>query len=821
MALLVPIGSRANDAVADPRADFKKLQATGDVLAGQKQWTQALASYKQWVAAEPGSGLALAKLGYVESHLHMPTAAAHFKHAVELAPVDSEVWGLWAQARKEDNDIKGEIECRNAQLAKMPQTEKMSHARSDCLIYRSDAYLRLRQNSLAYKDLDEAIKISPKSPNVWVQRAIIRTVFGNDFPGALSDVNHAIALDPHNAGFLHHRGNIYWHFGHAQEAIKDIQAASARAPNDLELRTCLEDLKLVTGKNPDPAAAVKYCTEALVARPDLDQLYFRRADAYLHLNEPNKAIADAEKAILLAPDKVDQLEDLARQLAAHDLNQALKLINDALAHHPQFAPLLLARARLYKDHGHLAEAEKDFDAAVKVDPKDPSLWTARSFFYSDQARYDKALDNVNHALALRPNEPGFLIHRANLLYLLGDKTNSVAAYKQALDSQPSNVDFRIVYMKSKLDSLKPGDVNELKKLLTEARKTSPKNAGYSYWLAEILEHEHDYRGAAAFMVQGFETDNKSMPDFNAHIQILLNNKQTDLALASLSQEIKLHPQMSALYGLRAEINYKHQKFDDAKRDIQSALKIDPKNVNAISVRGDMKRDLLDYDGALSDYSECVTIDPNDHWARRDRAVINKESGRSKEALADFQYIEEHCPEMHRDAIINLAECESELHNYATAEQLFRDSIKQDNPTIRSRALLELAKMFQAQKRYKDAIEIFQQINREHPNNTAIYERCARCYMELHDWNKAVESMSVTIKGEPKDAGFYCERAEDYMQLHDYKQAIADYTSAIQYGHEQAPKYMRMRADAYEKSGQKDLANKDRRDASNIIRDLMN
>jgi tetratricopeptide (TPR) repeat protein len=309
IVLLSPSGSRANDAVADPAAAVKKLQAAGDVLAGQKHWPQALASYKQWVAAEPNSGLALAKLGYVESHLHMPSAAAHFNRAVELSPADPDVWGLWVRARTDDNDIKGEIECRTGQLAHLPQTEKTTQTRAESLLSRADAYLRLHQKESAYKDLEEATKVWPKLANSSV--------------------------------LLRWRGNMF--------------------------NAC----------------------------------------------------------------------------------------------------------------GHRAEAEKDFDAAVKVNPKDPDPWVSRSFFYCDQARYDKALYNINLAIALRPHEPGMLLHRANLLFLSGDHSGCVVAYKQALDSQPTNLDFRIRYLKSKFDYFKQGDIEELKKLLVKAIKDSPKNSEYS------------------------------------------------------------------------------------------------------------------------------------------------------------------------------------------------------------------------------------------------------------------------------------------------------------------------------------------------------
>ncbi|HEY9719232.1 MAG TPA: tetratricopeptide repeat protein [Trichormus sp.] len=496
------------------------------------------------------------------------------------------------------------------------------------------------------------------------------------------------------------------------------------------------------------------------------------------------------------------------------------LASDAIADPHAAVKKLLTQARMYKESGHPKEAERELDAAVNMDPKDVDAWIARSFFYSEQARFDKALSSINQGLALRPHDPGMLLHRANLLFLSGDKPGCVVAYKQALDSQPSNLDFRIRYLKSKLDLFKQGDANELKKLLAKAIEDSPKNSEYPYWRADILEHQHDYRGAAIDIAKGFEANNKTIDNFAGHLETYIRNHRTDLALQTVSTEIKLHPQISGLYGIRAGANIQCQRFDDARRDIQTALKIDPKNGDVIRLRGNMKCDLLDYDGAVADYTECLTIDPNDCYARVARGGVYKEIGRPKEGLADYQYLKEHCHFGRDDVNVNLADCESALHNYAAAEQLYRESCKDDKPAIRFRALLELAKMFEQQKRYQDAIEMYMRINKLH-TQTSMFERSALCYMQLKNWPKAVEDMSVAIKGEPQDGGYYSIRADAYMQLHDYQHAIADYTSAIQHGREQTSKFMRMRADAYDKNGQKELADKDRRDASNIIRDLMN
>ena len=496
------------------------------------------------------------------------------------------------------------------------------------------------------------------------------------------------------------------------------------------------------------------------------------------------------------------------------------MTNDAIALRPQSVPLLITRAEIYRNSKHFFQAQKDYDAAVKEAPNDPASWFSRSFLFCDQARFDQALNDVNHAITLRAREPGLLIHRANILFLAGNKQACVAAYKQAWDAQPANRDFHIRYLKTKMDFFKQGDVNELNKLLTEAIKDSPKNSEYSYWHADLLEQQHDYRGAAVDIARGFESDNATLDAFKGHLATLIANRQTDLAMQTVSNEIKMHPRLSHLYQIRAELNVKRKTFDYARQDIQTALQLDPKNVDVIRLRGDLKDEQLDYDGAVSDYTECLNIAPDDCYARLKRAVIYKESGRARAAQSDFQHLKEHCPALHAEVNLDLAYCDFALHSYAAAEQQYRQCIKDGDPTIRSRALFELAKMFQQQKRYKDAIELFLQINKEQ-SNTSMFERCARCYMELKDWPKAVANMTMAIKGEPRDGGFYGERAEAYMQMHDYKHAIADYTEAIQHGHVQTAKFMRLRADAYEKNGQKDLADKDRQKASSMIRDLMN
>jgi tetratricopeptide (TPR) repeat protein len=117
------------------------------------------------------------------------------------------------------------------------------------------------------------------------------------------------------------------------------------------------------------AAAAAAGSDALRLDPDNVAALRRRAAAYLHLGENEKALADLDAALRLAPD--DPATTYNRGLARARLNDnagALADFTEAIRLNPKLARAYQARSRIHARLGNNAEADADWQRAVELDP---------------------------------------------------------------------------------------------------------------------------------------------------------------------------------------------------------------------------------------------------------------------------------------------------------------------------------------------------------------------------------------------------------------------------------------------------------------------
>jgi len=94
--------------------------------------------------------------------------------------------------------------------------------------------------------------------------------------------------------------------------------------------------------------------------------------------------------------------------------------------------------------GNYAEAQTQFEAALKLDRSNSWVYYNLGLLFLEQRNYDVAIDNFKAALASERIEPSWLsvwanIKMGNAYDAKGDRTRAVAAYKRA-ESDPSNYD---------------------------------------------------------------------------------------------------------------------------------------------------------------------------------------------------------------------------------------------------------------------------------------------------------------------------------------------------------------------------------------------
>lgn len=120
-------------------------------------------------------------------------------------------------------------------------------------------------------------------------------------------------------------------------------------------------------------------------------------------------------------------------MAADELDGAMSVFDRALVEHPNNTDLLYARAMLAVKLDRLAAVEADLRAILSQEPNNVDALNALGYTLADRTeRYQEALELIERALALRPDDHYILDSMGWVLYRLGRYQEAVDYLRRAL-----------------------------------------------------------------------------------------------------------------------------------------------------------------------------------------------------------------------------------------------------------------------------------------------------------------------------------------------------------------------------------------------------
>jgi Flp pilus assembly protein TadD len=217
----------------------------------------------------------------------------------------------------------------------------------------------------AARELGVAARDRPKDLAVWVDlgRAYVGA---GDAKGAVDAFSHAVELSPHEA-----RLQVF--LGHAHElgrqydlAEADYRKAIAIAPERAYPYRVLGARLLRWGR---PEEAIGPLQRALSLDDSHAETHNAYAIALVRVGRAPEAEAAFRRAIARFPEERSLRLGLAAMLInASHYDQALDVYGELLSRWPTFAPAHVGRAVLFAELGQKAEAERELEAALALQP---------------------------------------------------------------------------------------------------------------------------------------------------------------------------------------------------------------------------------------------------------------------------------------------------------------------------------------------------------------------------------------------------------------------------------------------------------------------
>jgi tetratricopeptide (TPR) repeat protein len=257
--------------------------------------------------------------------------------------------------------------------------------------------------------------------------------------GALDLVNEAVAMTDehlsdeeqllHRSVLTHNRAQVLAAMGDHAGALQDYDEVIRRDPNYGEYyfdrATVRRNAGLVAEALEDYAAAIRLT-------PPFHEAHYNRADLLRELGDDEGALRDLDYALELEPDHVDSLLNRADLfLAAGAVDQARADIDHGLSLDPENARLLSALGGVLAESGETDQAWASYTAALTADPALAAAWANRAILAFATERPEQAIADLTEAIRLA-DDPLLRSNRAIALQETGDHDRAVVDLDAAL-----------------------------------------------------------------------------------------------------------------------------------------------------------------------------------------------------------------------------------------------------------------------------------------------------------------------------------------------------------------------------------------------------
>ncbi|MFL5345655.1 MAG: tetratricopeptide repeat protein [Hyalangium sp.] len=447
----------------DPGSLFIKAQLAR-VLRANRDFAGALPLYEAASKEEPGT-LDYTE-GYITSLLMLGKIADALK-AVEGANArftnDARIALLFARiddARDQLADAEGHYQ----------RAIKADPKLFEANLHLGRFYLRLRRNTEARTQLEEAEKKAPEDAGVragmgelaltenkleLAQQEFEKSaqlnpslaeaylglsrvaLLGGDLEKAKTNANKALELDPHllKDGRLQ-RGTVLWRLGQLDEAITELEKAKEEDPRSTTIPITLGAVFYEKG---DMAGAEKNLSLALTREPSNHEALYYLAMVKSKRAEYTGAVEQMKLAVEKAPNRADYhyaLGDIYRKDERY--SEAIEEWKKVIELDPKNADAYEALGRVYLDTGKIDDSIKSLEAALTVDPKRKRVLGAIGDAFFSAGRWDEAIKRYEKALKEAP-ELTYVYYKIGRSWSEREQqSKAIDWYKKAIAAEPQN-----------------------------------------------------------------------------------------------------------------------------------------------------------------------------------------------------------------------------------------------------------------------------------------------------------------------------------------------------------------------------------------------
>ena len=219
-------------------------------------------------------------------------------------------------------------------------------------------------------------------------------------------------------------------------ALQTLLPLVQRADAPLEAVRSVGQLALEVG---EPTEALKVIEAALARFPDDVPLRMLLAQLQQECQQSEAALTTLRQILRQNPRDIEAGALLARLLTQRrDLKQADAVLEHVLLSDPRNVAVWIARARHRRDTGRFDRAEEDLAEAARLDPRQPDIWQLRADMAQRRGLPELARVEWRKALALQADRVDWWLGLARAEQDSGDLSAALKAVERALALSPND-----------------------------------------------------------------------------------------------------------------------------------------------------------------------------------------------------------------------------------------------------------------------------------------------------------------------------------------------------------------------------------------------
>lgn len=624
---------------------------------------------------------------------------------------------------------------------------------------------RAADNALAKGDYtgaanyaDRAVHAAPQDPQLWFLLGYASRLAGH-YGASLDAYKRGLSIKPSSVEGLSGMAQTYARMGQTDEAkrlLLQVIAANPKRDNDLLIAG---ELFMQTG---DVSQGLTYLQRAEAMKPS-PHAELLMATAYMKLNQPDRARQLLESAKRRAPNDPDIYRAIANYYReVRDYKSAIATLKAI----PRPTPELLADlAYSYALNGDKEESAATYARAAEEAPRQIGLQLSAAQAELVAGESEKARQFLAKAEAIDSNH--YRLHAIKAALAKSEKRNAdaIAEYKIAIsrlpaDGVPEGMLFPI-QLRLNLAELdrEQGDVESAKRVVADAEQQmrslnlqGPERAEFLRVRAGIKTAGEDYTGAEA----------------------------------DLKEALALDPENTNISLQYANLLWKLNRKDEARKLYAAVLNGDPQNRYALEGMGYLYREDGDVTMSAAYFHKLADAYPTDYVPFLALGDLYASVAQYKEADANYVKAHELAPD-NATVIANATNAAIEAHDTPLAGKWvgYIKNEMMDDPRI----VREEGRYLFHEGKYRESAQLETKALQKLPD-----DRNASVYLAYDYYNlgRYDDTLALTTKYEKllaKEPNFPLLSGHVHKQTQLLSQAADDYTRAIEKGPTLAESYI--------------------------------